>query len=595
MRRTGAFTLVAAFQLALALGAGNLRADEPPGKFEIHDVSLWILEPGSQQANLRTAYPSALPATVNSARSGQPATATTTARHVIPVNLITFYGTPTDNLDVDLRTKAGSFLAHWPPSEGLPNRLRWSGMPAMNLVEKIEDESELAFVDSDHWFSKAREGDALFIRRGARSERFLAYDVELNLPAPVKLEGGPDKYTAINTSGTTLHDVMISRATPEGHRVAWIDVLPPAKPVVAPKPPAAARPGDVVIGTTVQGKPVAVPSDIFDEEAKSAQPDKSKDKAEKPATKDDKPSQKQAAPAKAPAKVSPKLFGGIGVKPPDAKPADEKPKDAPKESPEKKETPAGKDPPPQKKEETKTVDKPADAPQAAGDAAFRAKMIRQGYIVPKAGGTPGEPVPAGAATPTGPGSGVEVTLSAPLAAGSDEAAAATTRELSERLKRAGLKPHEVELFLHNNNALFFEGDAIVVACRLAPGTIDDKIPLSVFPEPAKMVRVAMVLMRNADPQLGNEVERLIAQLGDQKYAAREAAQKRLLELGPLAFASLNKALTGTDLEIVIRAERILLHQGQTPNPQAKPAQAAPAGAAAPVAVPVAPVAVPVKR
>ena len=110
-----------------------------------------------------------------------------------------------------------------------------------------------------------------------------------------------------------------------------------------------------------------------------------------------------------------------------------------------------------------------------------------------------------------------------------------------------------------------------------------------------MVRVAMVLMRNADPQLGNEVERLIAQLGDQKYAAREAAQKRLLELGPLAFASLNKALTGTDLEIVIRAERILLHQGQTPNPQAKPAQAAPAGAAAPVAVPVAPVAVPVKR
>jgi hypothetical protein len=78
-------------------------------------------------------------------------------------------------------------------------------------------------------------------------------------------------------------------------------------------------------------------------------------------------------------------------------------------------------------------------------------------------------------------------------------------------------------------------------------------------------------MRNADPQLGSEVDRLVAQLGNAQYAQRQAAQKRLTELGALAFARLQKALEDSDAEIVIRAERILLQQNQTPNPQAKPA------------------------
>jgi hypothetical protein len=133
--------------------------------------------------------------------------------------------------------------------------------------------------------------------------------------------------------------------------------------------------------------------------------------------------------------------------------------------------------------------------------------------------------------------------------------------------------------------LFFEGEAIVVACRLDPGTIDAKIPLSVFPEPTKTTRVALVIVRNADPALGNEVERLVSQLGDTKYVAREAAQKRLTELGPLAFGPLNKALSSADLEIVIRAERILLDQNQTPNPQPQAAKAVTAKAVTGKAVP----------
>ena len=90
---------------------------------------------------------------------------------------------------------------------------------------------------------------------------------------------------------------------------------------------------------------------------------------------------------------------------------------------------------------------------------------------------------------------------------------------------------EVELFTNHYRALFFEGEALVVGCRLGSPIIDEKLPLSIFPEPTKTVRVAMVAMRNADPQLGSEVDRLIAQLGDKRFAVRESAHKTTFGAG----------------------------------------------------------------
>jgi hypothetical protein len=485
----------------------DLRAEQPKGKFEVHDLSLWIMEPGGQQSNLRTAYPSALPPTVSSSRNGPAAKpGEVLVRRVAPINLITFHGSPATNLDVDLRTKAGTFLAHWPAGEGLPNRLRWAGMPALDLVEKIEDQGELGYVDSDHWIQRARAIEALFVRCGARSERFLAYDVELTMPAPIRLEGGPDKYTVINASGATLHDVLISSATPQGRRIAWLDVLPAASST--PKPAAPAEPAKAPADLFDDGKgpvaPTAVPS------AKpAAEKEPSKDEAPK---KDNNPS-----PAATPAPAAP----------------------------------------------------PAAAEKAAPSAEDekRAKSRQQVEKFLSSNLKRKNPAPAS------PSKGVEVTLSEPLAADAADTVAKTVAVLTERLTRTGLTPSEVELFVSNYRSLFFEGEGVVVACRIGQGTIDEAIPLSVFPEPTKMLRVAMVVQRNADPQLGNEVDRLVVQLGDAQFATREAAHKRLMELGPLAFTTLNKALNNADQEIVIRAERILLFQNQTPTPQgqSKPA------------------------
>ncbi len=507
MARTLARRLLATVGLACSLGgawaSSAASAEEPKGHFEVHDLSFWILEAGGQQANMRTAYATALPAHVNTARSSQPPS----HRRLTPINLITFYGPPASNLDIDLRTKAGTFLAHWPSAESLPNRLRWAGTPAVELVEKLKDETELSYADNDHWIRRARENqDALYIRRGARSERFLAYDVELSLPAPVRLEGGPDKYTVINTSDSPVYDVLVSRSTPKGRRLAWIDVLPPSKPV------STAKAADAANADGKGAKP-----QLFDDDKPAEMP-------QEPA-KANPAKEKPAADAAKAAKLSPKLFGGIAAEAV-AKAVANQNKTAPA---------------------TKAAEKAKSDEKQPGDGAK----------------------PADKSSPAAPAlAGLEVALGEPLAEGAEETKAKMAAALRERLAKAGLKSAEIELFLDNYQWLFFEGDAVVVACRLAGPTIDEKIPLSIFPEPAKTVRVAMVLMRNADPQLGSEVDRLIAQLGDSTFRVREAAQKRLTELGPLAFPALNKALNQTDQEVVIRCERILLSQNQTPNPKA---------------------------
>ncbi len=528
----------------LAMFAGAQQPAESGGRFEVHDVGLWILDPGSKMANPRAMFPSALPVTVPSLRESN---ASRDARRVAPISMITFHGEAASEIDVDLRSKSATFLAHWPPGESLPNRLRWSGQPPFDLVKKIEDDAELVFVDDDHWFTQARQGDALYVKRGARSERFLAYDAELGLDPPLRLEGGPDKYKVINNTDTPLYDVLISRATPEGRRVAWIDVLPTEAALKEQSQPKKAEESEP---KAAESKPAAegdATEKLFVNEAPAAQPPAAQSGPQQaPQTAPPKQAEKKAenkednSPAPAPAaKPAAQLFGGL-----------------PKQVQAKLDAAAPKKPGTQL-----FGGLPKDV-----EAKLKKTLANKEAGKPKSGGLFGG-LPS--ATSTSSATGVEVTLSAPLPIDSPEAAAQTVAALSERLTNTGLAAQEVELFLAHYGPLFFEDEALVVGCRLDPAAIDEKVALSVFPLPTKTVRVAMVLVRNADPQMGDEIERLIAQLGDTRFARREAAQKRLLELGPLAFPSLNKALANDDLEVVIRAERILLQQNQTPNAPAR--------------------------
>ncbi len=154
----------------------------------------------------------------------------------------------------------------------------------------------------------------------------------------------------------------------------------------------------------------------------------------------------------------------------------------------------------------------------------------------------------------------DIAISGPLALDSDEFQEKTSGELRKRLAAAGLKEAEVNL-LHSLYAKhLFESDSIQLVFRMPQDAIDEMTPLTVEPENTKVKRVALVIARNVDPLLRDDVQKLVTDLGDPSYAKREHAEKRLKALGRLAIPNLKEALKNKDTEVVMRAERLLLIQ-----------------------------------
>ena len=154
-------------------------------------------------------------------------------------------------------------------------------------------------------------------------------------------------------------------------------------------------------------------------------------------------------------------------------------------------------------------------------------------------------------------------MSQPLAADSEELAALSSQALTERLEKTGLDRAEIDLLLSLYGPTIFAADSLTVAWRVPAGPVDDVTPLAIEPEPAKTVRVVLVVARNLDPEIEESLQTLVDQLGSPQYKEREAAESRLVELGSLAYPVLKKALNHKDPEIAFRAERMLLGQQQS--------------------------------
>lgn len=231
-------------------------AKGPAPKYEVHEWSLWALDPSSGRLNAKEAYPSALPAFVDSLRPEEKAGAPAVA----PVTVMTFYGQPVHELELEIQLKAATALAHWPKAEIKNRRLKWSGL---SLAPTCTDEARLAYTGEGHWFQQLRSlPNTLFISLGVRNERMLAYDTEVTLAVPLKVEGGPDRFKVANQSAQQLHDVVLSVPAPDGRRIAWIDALlpgkpnpkaAPAKPAAPPRPPRAATSGMVTVVRALPG------------------------------------------------------------------------------------------------------------------------------------------------------------------------------------------------------------------------------------------------------------------------------------------------------------------------------------------------------
>lgn len=156
--------------------------------------------------------------------------------------------------------------------------------------------------------------------------------------------------------------------------------------------------------------------------------------------------------------------------------------------------------------------------------------------------------------------------------------AAMRAQLVESLIAAGLTPGEAELAISLVAESVLQSSELVVLVRLPQAAADEKLPLVFYPRATKTVRVPLLLVRKVDPRIKDEVQQLVAQLGSMVYAEREAADKRLRELGRLAVPALKECLTSPDLEVVFRAERMLLALNESIDPPQQPNNPAVQGA-----------------
>jgi hypothetical protein len=390
------------------------------GAFEVYEWAVFVCDPAQPELNAAGLYPSALPEFIADKRANVPAAVAATQPS--PVGVIRFTGPPPSDggkVDALLEVKAGRFLTHWPRSKSRPNRLLWDNL------ELLAEPAGLEEVKGEHWYAALRRGESTYLRRLRRAERFLLYDVEINHPNPLRLEGGAGfKYQVSNAGAAPLHDVQIYKPVDGGWRVGGLAQLAVSKGGTGPTTAPAARPGPATGPTT----------------------------------------------------------------------------------------------------------RPASGPTTG---------------------------------PTTAPAGVEVTLGdTPVSKAADAVA-----PWKDRLAAAGLPATDFAVIGSVLEKHALESKRLTVVYRLDPAEMERLLPLELTPSPRKLVRVGLVVIRNLDPGIGEDVDRLIAQLGDEEWAKREAASKQLAEIGPAAKGKLEAATKHKDLEIAWRAERLIQVLSPAPAPQ----------------------------
>jgi hypothetical protein len=135
----------------------------------------------------------------------------------------------------------------------------------------------------------------------------------------------------------------------------------------------------------------------------------------------------------------------------------------------------------------------------------------------------------------------------------------------KRLESSGVIAADVPLILRVLEKHALDPRRMTVVYQLEPAELDRLLPLEVTPTPTHTVRVGLVVARNIDPAVGDEINLLVSQLGSPDWEKRELASKQLAEFGSAARPRLQAALKEKDLEVVWRAER-LLQTMETPPP-----------------------------
>jgi hypothetical protein len=524
----------------LLFGAGSSWGfdDKAQTPVEVHEWSVWVANPAQTTWNSPRVYRNAMPSSVGTSRPKFEGKELEAKFPIASLSFVQFFGEGAKDVDVEVKIKQGALLAHWPPSNERGGRLQWF---KSDFIAAPPADIPPPYLPESHWFTKLRdEKTALYLKHDSVYERFIAYDTELTVPVPLKLRGGPDEYTLQNLTGRRLLDVAVIAPSDTGFRIGWLDELPAAAPAEKIEEPKKAK-------TTAEEKAEALFKEPEAKKADEPTPLPPEGDADIKAQVDQQLNRPITANIdQAPRKEVLSFIAGqvrIGYE------LDDK-------------TLAKADvnmaqPTSLKANGIAARDALAELLGGAG-LSYRVTEAGKLFITTAArladeAGKKGKVIE---------GPPVKLVMSQPVKPSAPTFKEVTRDTLIKRLTAQGLRDEAVQNLMRQYGDVLFEPGELIVLVHLSREAIDDAVLLEVFPPSKKMVRTALLVVHGIDPRLQDRAKNFVKQLGDESYKVREAAEARLLELGPVSVPSLEDALKDKDVEIVFRAERLLLRLGR---------------------------------
>jgi hypothetical protein len=124
--------------------------------------------------------------------------------------------------------------------------------------------------------------------------------------------------------------------------------------------------------------------------------------------------------------------------------------------------------------------------------------------------------------------------------------------LLKQLIAAGLHDDEARSLVDLWSKEFFETPGLNLFYRLPQDEYDTRLPLTITPAPEKRIRVGLVAHAHLETDFAQRVLELVKQLDDPRFATRDAASRKMKQIGPAALVELTRIRERKDLSAEVR-------------------------------------------
>jgi hypothetical protein len=128
-------------------------------------------------------------------------------------------------------------------------------------------------------------------------------------------------------------------------------------------------------------------------------------------------------------------------------------------------------------------------------------------------------------------------------------------KVTAQLVAAGLFVDEAKLLVDTWKKDMFDTPGLNVFYRIPQSEYDGRMPLTVTPKPTSTVRVGLIFHGHLEPDFAERILEMVKKLDAERFADREAATKKLQQVGPAALVQLQRLRNNKELSVEVR-ERI---------------------------------------